>query len=102
MRAIPLVPSTATRLNKRLHCFFRKNGYDAPLAGLCPLCRRWQRPSEPSFAAFPGGRFKHLACVECHLGAWCRDFWSRPTAVRCAAEAYVEAFDRHTVMGEFK
>jgi hypothetical protein len=70
--------------------------------GWCPLCGRWQLLREPKFAVFPSGRYRHLACVECHLGAWCRDFWSRPNATRCAEDGHVEAFDAHTVMGEFK
>ncbi len=54
---------------------------------------------QPGFEEFPSARFRHLACVKCHLAAWCRDFWMRPNANRCAKEGHVEAFDQHTVLG---
>ena len=83
-------------------CLRIRKGLDSRTPGWCPLCRRWQLLRETSFEAFPGGRYRHLACIECKLGAWCRDFWSRPTAIGCAREGHVEDFDAHSVTGEFK
>lgn len=68
----------------------------------CPMCGRWQLLREPAFAAFPSGKYRHLACVECKLGALCRDMWFRPNAVTCATEGHVESFDAHTLTGEMK
>ncbi len=83
-------------------CTRIRKGLDPRTPGWCPLCRRWQLLREPSFVAFPGGKYRHLACVECRLGAWCRDFWSRPNATRCASDGHVEDFDAHSVTAEFK
>jgi len=49
------------------------------------------------FEELVGARFRHLACVKCHAGTWCRDFWTRPNAAACAKAGHVEAFDQHTV-----
>jgi hypothetical protein len=51
------------------------------------------------FEDFAAARYRHLACVKCHVGAWCRDFWTRPNAGACAKGGHVETFDQHTVSG---
>ena len=53
------------------------------------------------FEEFAAARYRHLSCVKCHLGAWCRDFWTRPNAGACAKAGHVEEFDQHTIAGSF-
>ncbi len=40
----------------------------------CRACGRWQLLYQAPFNEFHGAVFKHLACVACGQGAWCRDF----------------------------
>jgi hypothetical protein len=83
-------------------CAAVRQALDPKTAAWCPICHRWQFLSELEFEEFLGGRFRHLGCVGCHRGAWCRDLWTRPDAAGCARESHVEAFDEHTTAGLFK
>jgi len=65
--------------------------------GWCSRCGRWQFLYQLEFEGFVAAHFRHLACVNCHAGAWCRDFWMRPNAVACARASHVENFDQHSV-----
>jgi hypothetical protein len=62
--------------------------------GWCSRCGRWQSLYQAPFLTFHEAVFKHLACVACGQGAWCRDF---PPLVdleqgdRCSYRAHVHA-----------
>jgi hypothetical protein len=56
--------------------------------GHCSACQRWQYLYQASLFEFPGAVHRHLACVECGAGAWCRDLAIHPEADRCAYGAH--------------
>jgi hypothetical protein len=82
-------------------CSNARRALHATTPAWCSRCHRWQMLYQLPFADFPGAQYRHLSCVQCHVGAWCRDFWTRPNAAACAKSGHVEAFDQHTVSGSF-
>jgi hypothetical protein len=66
-------------------------------------CRRFQFIYQATFVEFSDAVHKHLACVVCGQGAWCRDLVVRPDGVRCAYRAHrhpLEACDDPPAVGE--
>lgn len=59
------------------------------LPGGCRRCGRWQFLEQLSWAEFPSAVHRHLACVECGSGAWCRDFVVGPDRAACATQVHV-------------
>jgi hypothetical protein len=82
-------------------CAKVRGALDEKTPGWCSRCHRWQMLYQLRFEEFAAARYRHLSCVKCHLGAWCRDFWTRPNAGACAKAGHVEEFDQHTIAGSF-
>jgi len=54
-------------------CQRLRRGLPEKTARGCTKCGRWQYLYQAPFVIFHEAVFKHLACVACGQGAWCRD-----------------------------
>ena len=73
-------------------CQRLRRGLPEKTARACSACLRWQYLYQATFVTFGGAVFKHLACVACAQGAWCRDMLEGDeNAGECAYRTHVHA-----------